>query len=257
MTPIFPGIDPYLEDPDLWPDVHFVLIAQLRAALNTCLPTGYVARADRHIYIHEPPALERLLLLGRPDVPVLGPEAVSAGPATLIDAPCAVALPVVPRTGTRFVKVVNTTGHRLVAAIELLSHSNKLSGPDRDAYLTKRGEYLAAGVNLVEIDFLRGGQRMPMGEPPTADYYVLVCRASQLPRAGVWPLSVREPLPTVPVPLDEGVADVPLDLAACWRAVVDSGRYEIEVNYKEPPRPRFHGPGYEWVRERLQEKGIV
>jgi hypothetical protein len=34
----FPGMNPYLENPDLWPEVHHLLISLLAETLNSCRP---------------------------------------------------------------------------------------------------------------------------------------------------------------------------------------------------------------------------
>src|SRR5262249_58126001 len=56
-TPVpcpFPGMDPYLEHPTLWPGVHNGLIAALQLALAPQLrPRYYIALEDR-VYITEP-----------------------------------------------------------------------------------------------------------------------------------------------------------------------------------------------------------
>ncbi|MGZ3485541.1 MAG: DUF4058 family protein, partial [Isosphaeraceae bacterium] len=41
MPSPFPGMDPYLEEPGLWPDVHHELISETRALLNTILRPKY------------------------------------------------------------------------------------------------------------------------------------------------------------------------------------------------------------------------
>src|ERR1700722_11845313 len=46
MPSPFPGMDPYLEAPAIWPDFHDALAAQLRAALNHTLPAPYYARLE-------------------------------------------------------------------------------------------------------------------------------------------------------------------------------------------------------------------
>jgi hypothetical protein len=44
----FPGVDPYLENPELWPDVHNRLIAALGDDLSPLLrPRYYVALEER------------------------------------------------------------------------------------------------------------------------------------------------------------------------------------------------------------------
>jgi Protein of unknown function (DUF4058) len=65
---------------------------------------------------------------------------------------------------------------------------------------------------LVEIDLLRGGQRMPMLDPwPDSPYTLLIARAgSQLCR--VWRAHYRRSFPVTPVPLAKPDSDIPLDL---------------------------------------------
>jgi hypothetical protein len=41
MPSPFPGMNPYLEDPDIWPDFHTTLFVEIRAELNRRLPAGY------------------------------------------------------------------------------------------------------------------------------------------------------------------------------------------------------------------------
>ena len=47
----FPGMDPYLEDPVLWPGVHLELISSARRILNTLLPSSYVADTRERVYV--------------------------------------------------------------------------------------------------------------------------------------------------------------------------------------------------------------
>jgi hypothetical protein len=70
----FPGMDPFLEHPALWPGVHQGLVAVARATLNTLLPQHYVADIGERVYIVQP---ERGIC---PDVVIL--EHPSAQPPT-------------------------------------------------------------------------------------------------------------------------------------------------------------------------------
>ena len=47
MPMIFPGMDPWLEDPPLWPDVHESLIVYFREQLQPFLRPRYVAAIER------------------------------------------------------------------------------------------------------------------------------------------------------------------------------------------------------------------
>src|SRR5437899_878403 len=53
MPSPFPGMDPYLERPSLWPDVHHELIGGIRAALTPLLRPKYVARVELRVYISD------------------------------------------------------------------------------------------------------------------------------------------------------------------------------------------------------------
>src|SRR5205823_14314623 len=77
-----------------------------------------------------------------------------------------VALTCIPtrRSSDLFIRIHDAHDRRVVTVIEVLSPSNKRGGPDRTAYLAKRNEYLGGKLNLVEIDLLRGGQRMRLEE---------------------------------------------------------------------------------------------
>jgi hypothetical protein len=141
--------------------------------------------------------------------------------------------------------------------IELLSPANKTSGDDREAYRAKRNEYLATRTNLVEIDLHRAGKRMPLGKPRPreSDYYALICRAVDFPRTAIWPFSVREPLPEIPVPLkpEDGVIKLPLQ--PCFDFAYDIGPYDNEVDYAKNPKVPLKRTDAAWAK-RLLGSGI-
>lgn len=54
MPSPFPGVDPYLENPELWPDVHNALIAALREELSTRMRPSYYVALEERTYLDEP-----------------------------------------------------------------------------------------------------------------------------------------------------------------------------------------------------------
>jgi hypothetical protein len=44
-------MDPYLEDPALWGDVHHTLISALRRQITERMPEGYLALIQERIYL--------------------------------------------------------------------------------------------------------------------------------------------------------------------------------------------------------------
>jgi len=252
-------MDPYLEDPDIWADFHTSLFGELKKDLNQILPPGYQAKIDRYIWIHEPEAGERILL-GKPDNFIVekGPTAQppQVGIVATLAAPASIVLPAIRHEGNRYLKIIDRKRQRVVTVIEILSPCNKYAGIDRDAYLLKRSEYLATGVNLIEMDFLRGGPRLPWGEqpPPPATYYIMISRRWEFPHAGVWPISEREPLPSIPIPLEQTVAEPLVDMQACFTKVYAGGRYENEIDYTQPPSPALTEPDASWAAQLTKGK---
>src|SRR5215468_3328690 len=54
MASPFPGMDPYLEDPGIWPDFHAKFINYLQESLGDRLPEHYVARVREQIRLVDP-----------------------------------------------------------------------------------------------------------------------------------------------------------------------------------------------------------
>ena len=105
-------------------------------------------------------------------------------------------------------------------------------------YLAKRRRILMSTAHLLELDLLRQGQRLPMHDPlPPVEYFVLLSRAENRPITAVWPLTLRDPLPTVPIPLLPGDSDVPLDLQHTFTATYDLLGYDLAIDYTRPPEP--------------------
>ncbi len=231
MPSPFPGMNPFLESADAWQTFHANYVGALEDQLAEVLPDGYYAKTEVTLILHEPSAEERLLTW-RADVG-LGEEP-EGPPLSRPTAASAVADPAVWHTAIPDVQeerhystnVHDVQSRRIVTVIEHLSPSNKVGGSNFSAYSLKRTRLVNEGVNLVEIDLLRKGGRMPFANPPPGDYCVSVARAADAPRVDVWPIRLRDPLPTVPVPLDPQVDDVSLNLMAALHEVHDRKRYD-------------------------------
>lgn len=253
MPSPFPGMDPYLEDPAIWPDFHGTFLIAFRAQLNHLLPKGFVARWDRYVWIDEPGA-ETAQVLGQPDVFVsdrLGAEA-TAESGSLLAAPATVTLPVLEPRGKGFIKIIDLHNRRVVTVVEMLSPANKKAGKDREAYLAKRQEYFLARTNLVELDFLRSGLRPPVeGKRPPGDYFMIVSRAEDYPRAAIWPLTVRDSIPPIPIPLVPAVKPVWIAVRPAMDRAYHEARLDEHVDYTQPSVPPLPEPDATWARELL------
>src|SRR5262249_55474331 len=107
-----------------------------------------------------------------------------------------------------------------------------------------------AGVHLLEIDLLRRGVR-PVAHPrvPDTAYLVALTRAHS-GATHLWPLGLRDVLPSVPIPLREPDADSVLELAAAFAAVYDEAGYDLSIDYAQaPPPPPLSDADAAWMRQ--------
>ena len=250
MPSPFPGMNPYLEQETVWHDFHERFCPAAAELLTAQIRPHFIAKIDEHIYIHELPDDARRFI-GRGDIAVTQrhPRAETTSTATL-EAPVRVHLPAVDIERLSFLEICDRQTSRVVTVIELLSPSNKQPGPDREQYIAKRSELLRSEVHFVELDLLRGGPRMPMENLPECDYYALVGRIEERPRAGVWPIHLRDPLPVIPIPLADPYPDARLDLKQVLDRVHDAAGYEDYI-YDGEPRPPLAKDDADWARQRL------
>ena len=254
MPSPFPGMNPYLERAAVWPDFHHAYLTHFRDALSDLLGENYFVAIDERVYLHD--ADEDLKLIGRPDADVLvagsasPPEYANGGVTATVVAPSKVTIPKLRKRKVAYLQIVDADQRDVVTVLELISPSNKYAGDDRESYLTKRRELLGTRVNFVELDFLRGGPRMPLKDLASCDYYAMVSRPASRPQADIWPLRLRESLPTIPIPLREGEAEPVISLQALLHHTYDRGKYRKRI-YDHDPEPKLAPADAEWAKELL------
>lgn len=249
MPSPFPGMNPWLEQDDVWQDFHQSFIPVLREMLADLVRPKYFVKIDEHLYLHELPEGERALL-GRGDVTVASPagaEEETAETASLA-APAYGRLPSVTDVERQsYLEIRDRKSRDLITVIEVLSPTNKRTGSDREQFVAKRRQLMQSPVHYVEFDLLRGGRRMPVDDLPECDYYALVSLAQERPRVGIWPIRLRDPLPSVPIPLRDPDPPVWIDLQEALHRVYDAAGYEDYV-YNSRPQPPLTADDDEWAR---------
>ena len=197
MPSPFPGMNPYLEQPAVWQDFHQSLVTHIREALAGQVRPQFSVKIEESVFIHEPSGDERRRRLARPDIALFensgrGSVAVAEAPVNSVAAQIA-RLPEIEIEKHSFIEIHDRHSRDLVTMIEVLSPSNKQYGPDRDQYLTKRTLFLHSAVNVVEIDLLRGGPRLPLTGVSECDYCLVVSRPANGPmsRPGLCPCAIR------------------------------------------------------------------
>ncbi len=263
MAGPFPGMDPYIELQGSWQDFHHGLIAGIQNELGATLPDSYVARVDERIEVvtsgEEPPSAFRPdVLIGRFEGESTRPSSASTGTATLEPTLVEVLDRDPEELRITWVEVRALPALELVTVIEVLSPVNK-AWQGRRTYLEKRDKLHASRVNLVEIDLLLGGAPLPMKQRiEPGGYYAIVARGAWLPMAEVYRWTVRDPLPSLPIPLREPDPDILIDLASLVSRVYDLGRYARTLRRGSPlPEiPALTPEARSWVESRSRPAGL-
>jgi Protein of unknown function (DUF4058) len=250
-----PGMNLYLEHADVWQDFHQSFIPLLRQLLSEQVRPKYLVKIEEQIFIHELPDDQRQLI-GRGDMTVSRADVDSIGIAVvLLEAPAIGRVPLsVDVERHAFLEIRDRANRQLVTVLELLSPSNKRPGPDREQYLAKRQQWLTSSIHLVELDLLRGGPRLPIENSPPCDYCVMVSRYEDRPNVGLWPLGLRDKLPTIPIPL-LAQERVVLDLQSALHQVYDAAGYEDYI-YTHEPIPPLQGVDVEWAQRLIAGDGV-
>jgi hypothetical protein len=248
MPSPFPGMNPYLEQEDVWQDFHDAMIPAIRDALSPLVSPHFIVKIQEHLYIHEPEAKKRYRV-GSGDVNLIRPiDALgSGGDTATLAAPAHIVLPHVEMETQTFLEIRDRKDRELITVIEILSPTNKKPGPDREQYLAKRGNVLRSAAHFVEIDLLRGWPKMPGEEAPISDYSVMVSVVEERPRGDYWPIALKDPLPPIPIPLREPVSVAPLDLQSVLHYVFDRAYYKDYI-YEGSPIPVLGKDDLAWAQ---------
>ncbi|MGA2069095.1 MAG: DUF4058 family protein [Thermoguttaceae bacterium] len=256
MASRFPGMDPFIEG-QLWQDFHTTFLTVIREVLMPQVRPRYIVEVEEYVYLaREGEDPDRLIepdvavVEGRPELAAspIGPAAAASAVAPVIHT-----VPLSRRRRQVFLTIRNRESRNVVTVIELLSPVNKTAGEGRNEYLVKRSNIFYTLAHLVEIDLLRGGQRLPTREPLSpGDFYAFVCRTQRLPQVEVYAWTLRDRLPAVPVPLSGDDPDVLLDLQAAFTTTYDRAGYDYALDYRRMVEPPLEAPVADWVRSVLK-----
>jgi hypothetical protein len=229
---------PPVEDRHSWDELHGMWPAVIVQQLFPILPDGYIA-APR---VHLGTAFEiDVSTYEREDRP--RPERPRTGHGDVAVAPWSPPRPTLtletelPSQDEYEVRVYDARhGRRLVAAIEIVSPSNKDRPESRRAFVAKVAALIQRDVSVSVVDLITirqfnlyaelleliGGSDPILGTEPPALYVVTARgrrRAGQRPVLDTWfdPMALGQPLPTLPIWLDDDLG-VFLDLEVSYEA---------------------------------------
>jgi hypothetical protein len=259
MSSPFPGMNPYLENPAFWSEVHNRLIVNLADSLALLIPPQYRVAIEQRTYLSDE---SDSVLVGIPDVAVFSQNKVTkstSSTATFASTSEAVTvtIPVPENVKESYLEIREVATSYVVTAMEILSPKNKRAGEGRKAYERKRKEVLTTTTHLVEIDLLRGGQPMLfLGEVPPSDYRIVVSRGDCRPLAQLYGFSVRQVIPSFHLPLQSEDAEPLVDLQALLNGVYERARYNLAIDYSQEPVPPLKEEDVVWADTLLREKGL-
>jgi Protein of unknown function (DUF4058) len=263
MPSPFPGMDPFLEEPGLWPDVHHEIISEARAQLGAQLVPKYYVRIEERVYISDENDPGRDVMV--PDVRIAArpgwedrPFEPRGGTAVEIAEPIVVTTLIDEEIREARLEIVDREQRLVVTVIELLSPTNKVPGSrGRASFEQKRQEVMNSPSHFVEIDLLRGGVGVRTRETlPPCEYLVHLSRNSKRPKALAWPIRLSQRLPVIPIPLHAGDPDARLDLQAVLTTAYDRARYDLSIDYTRDPVPPLPPEWAAWTDRLLKEKGL-
>ena len=247
-------MDPYLEK--RWGDVHTSLCTEIRTALQPNLPRGLRARAQEDVLLEEqddkpPQRFEGDAVIV--EVSQAPYHSMSTAVAT-IEPLTLKRMPAIARD--RWVEIIDTTaGNRVVTVVEILSPGNKLSTNLNKRYLQKLDRYQYGGVNIVEIDLLRSNRNRlviateDINPEKRAAYYTCINRQVDPDIWKVYPMQLRLPLPTIPIPLRETDSDIGLQLQPLIDKIYEEGGHD-DIDYsQEAPPPPLSKSDAQWAAE--------
>lgn len=245
-------MDPYLEHRALWPDVHNRLITALADTLTPLVAPDYYVGVESRTYVMRPDGDH---FLGRPDLSIVSPvgtlpSQAAAKPATDV-AVLEVDLDVGEEISHYYLEIRSVRNDLLITVIELLSPVNKSDPRGRLEYLNKRADVLFSLTSLVEIDLLRAGEPMPIQQTVTSDYRILVHRGWRRTKASLYAFNLPAAIPAFPLPLQPHQAEPLIPLNDVVHDLYSRARFDLRINYNEPPPPPLTDEQAAWVRKIL------
>lgn len=290
----FPGMNPYLEHPDLWPTVHQKLIQAIASHLSHQLEPLYQVRiCERHYQVSG----EDSLVVGSPGLSwrshrehpyqeQANQELNRSASRQVVQTGVHLGIPLHTSAIASIseAKTPPATSHRsqpkrpisvlipvpqkiyetyleivnpageVVTVIEALSPKKKRPGRGRSLYERQRETIFGSPTHFVEIDLLRGWDPPSIYGPDESDDYRILISRSEQRPRAE--LYIWNVTESIPE------FNLPLsgsdEIALSLKPMVDKAcdRTDLLVNYQNPPLPPLRFEESLWLEEFLQQVGM-
>jgi hypothetical protein len=263
MPSPLPGMDPYLEHPSAWANIHHRLITAIADDLAPQLLPKYQILVEERVYQE---TFEDSVLIGVPDITIQKPRSsvipadeaynVATNVATIEpntqNNPRSITLTLPKLVRQKHLEVREIATGQVVTVIEVLSPVNKRSGQGRIDYENKRTMVFSSSSNMVEIDLLRQGKPMSdQDAEPRSHYRILVSAQEKRPQADLYTFNLQDPIPLFPLPLRSEDQSPLIDLKSMLDGIYDRSGYGFVIDYSQAPTPTLPELDLAWIRQYL------
>ena len=263
MDSPFPGMNPYLENPTTWPNLHSRLIVAIANLLGPEIRPKYRVVVEEAVYQRD--ESDQAVLIGVPDVSVRQSSAESpeqreglakGNVAVVSPEPIAVTVPMPAIVRHRYLEIRSLRTSDVVTVIEILSPVNK-RGTGRQKYESKRLEILESQTHLVEIDLLHSGKPMPvLNYEQESHYRILVSESSTRPQAQLYPFNLQQCMPVFEVPLQTEDGAIAVNLKPLVEEIYKLSGYDLDIDYGQEPIPRWPASDLAWIHRQLKSQNL-
>lgn len=224
MASPFPGLDPYLEHPAVWPEFRHHMLASLYHILLPGLVDRYRARIATRKYSSE---LVLFTSIQREE------------------------------HEEEFLEIRSRASGKLVVLMEVVSLANRTTAAGRSAYLATRKQAQLEGASTAEFDLVTQGKPLldfDRSGLPTHDGTITVTRGVSPDRYEIYAASIRKRLPKFRLPLAADDRDTVVDLQLAYLRAFDQGRLESRVDYGAALHPdvKLSDDDRSWAAEQIQ-----
>lgn len=224
MPSPFPGMDPYLEQPAVWPEFQHHLLASLYHLLLPGLVDRYRARIASRKYTSE---LVLFTSIQREE------------------------------HEEEYLEIRSRATGKLVVLMEVVSLANRTTAAGRTAYLQNRKHAQLEGASTAEFDLITQGKPLldfDRGGLPAHDGTITVTRGATPERFEIYAASVRKRLPKFRLPLAADDRDTVVDLQLAFLRAFEQGRLETRLDYTAPlpVDVKLTDDDRAWIAEQVQ-----
>ncbi len=219
-------MNPYLEDPALWPLFHQQLITSLYQILLPGLVDRYRSRLVPRQYTSEMPLFTSVVREEHRE---------------------------------ETIEIRHRSDGRLITLIDMVSPANKTTESGRQAYLQRHRAARAENANVTEIDLVLQGKPLfeySQEELPDRDYAVIVTCATQPNRHEFYPCALEKRLPKFRLPMAGDDRDTIVDLHTTFLRSFEQGGFSERIDYARDPSTTLQPEHQEWLDAFLKQQKL-